>query len=44
MHATRVMIRASLAALAGVFLCLSASAQVAVPNRPSKPAQAPLVA
>ena len=37
MCATRVMIRASLAAVAGVFLCLSASAQVAVPNRPSKP-------
>ncbi len=38
MYATRVMIRAaSLAAVAGVFLCLSASAQVAVPNRPSKP-------
>ena len=37
MYATRVVIRASLAALAGVFLCLSASAQVAVPNRPSKP-------
>ena len=37
MCATQVMIRASLAAVAGVFLCLSASAQVAVPNRPSKP-------
>jgi hypothetical protein len=33
MCATRVMIRASLSAVAGVFLCLSASAQVAVPNR-----------
>src|SRR5258706_6482481 len=37
MYATRVMIRASLAAVAGVFLCLSASAQVAVPNPPTKP-------